>query len=483
MAWIEERRNKDGKITSYRIIVSGGMDSEGKQIRKKMTWRPPKENMSEKQVEKALNRAVADFEREIEQGYSINRTQTFTEYAEYVIELKERTGVRPRTIDRYKDLMVRIDNAIGSMKLSDIRPQHLNDFYKELGKDGVRKSGDKALIEIDLAKWLKENGYSQAKLSREAEIAPSTVRMILGKRGVSRETANKVSAVIGESTDKLFSFNPNTKPLSKKTILEYHRFISTVMAQAEKEMVIPYNPAAKATPPKPERKEPDYYQPEVVDAILDALEKVPLKWKTITYLLIDTGCRRGEIMGLKWKNIDMDNGILTIDHALLYSAKRGIYEGPPKNGHTRIVRIAPESKELLIQHKREQEYLCKVNGDRWIQTEYVFTQDNGAAMNPDSATDWLDKFSEKYGLPHVHPHAFRHTAASTMIANGADLVTTANELGHSNATTTATIYAHQIAEAKAKAESARFGVFSHRRNKSDDDTEDENSSKQENKDS
>ena len=69
-----------------------------------------------------------------------------------------------------------------------------------------------------------------------------------------------------------------------------------------------------------------------------------------------------------------------------------------------------------------------------------------------------------------------------MIANGADLVTTANELGHSNATTTATIYAHQIAEAKAKAESARFGVFSHRRNKSDDNTKDKAGSEQENKD-
>ena len=98
-------------------------------------------------------------------------------------------------------------------------------------------------------------------------------------------------------------------------------------------------------------------------------------------------------------------------------------------------------------------------GDRWINSGYIFTQDDGSRMHPDSITDWLGKFSKKHNLPHIHPHAFRHTAASTMIANGVDLVTTANELGHANATTTASIYAHQIAIAKAN---VRAGVFAGR---------------------
>ena len=65
-------------------------------------------------------------------------------------------------------------------------------------------------------------------------------------------------------------------------------------------------------------------------------------------------------------------------------------------------------------------------------------------------------------MPHIHPHAVRHTAASTMIANGVDIVTAANELGHAGATTTATIYAHRIAEAKARAENVRADVFKRR---------------------
>lgn len=81
-------------------------------------------------------------------------------------------------------------------------------------------------------------------------------------------------------------------------------------------MLIPYNPAAKATPPKVEKRTPDYYQPEVIAQILDALEDVPLKWKALTYLLIDTGCRRGEAAGLKWEDVDLDSGVITIARSL-----------------------------------------------------------------------------------------------------------------------------------------------------------------------
>lgn len=180
-------------------------------------------------------------------------------------------------------------------------------------------------------------------------------------------------------------------------------------------------------------------------------------------MLIDTGCRRGEAMGLRWESVDLKTGVITIERALLYSAARGVYEGPPKNGKSRCLRISPDTLMLLNQYRREQFGLRLKNGDRWIESGYVFTQDNGDRMNPDSVTDWLNKFSAANDLPHIHPHAFRHTAASTMIAEGVDLVTTANELGHSNATTTANIYAHQIAEAKAKAGDARSSVFNRRK--------------------
>ena len=75
----------------------------------------------------------------------------------------------------------------------------------------------------------------------------------------------------------------------------------------------------------------------------------------------------------------------------------------------------------------------------------------------------FDVFSKANTLPHIHPHAFRHTAASTMILNGVDMVSAAAELGHASPSTTANIYAHQFAIARAKAASVRAGVFANRK--------------------
>lgn len=94
----------------------------------------------------------------------------------------------------------------------------------------------------------------------------------------------------------LFRNASTGKTLAPKTVLEYHRLISTILHQAEKEMILMYNPAARATPPKAKAPTPDYYQPDQMDEILNALENAPLLWKTITYIMIDSGCRRGEAL-------------------------------------------------------------------------------------------------------------------------------------------------------------------------------------------
>ncbi len=458
MATVEKRIGKKGNV-SYRITVAGGIDSSGKQIRMRRTWEPPKADMTPKQIEKALNRAVADFEREIEQGYRLDIKQTFSEYAKYVLALKERTGIKPRTIDRYTDLLKRINVAIGHMKLTDIRPQHLNAFYQNLSEEGVRRESAKATAKISLVDVLSARKLSISKLAKQTQMANATASAAVHGQSVSYEKAEAISKALGKKVDDIFYIETDTAPLSNKTILEHHRLISTILAQAEKEMLIPFNPAAKATPPKVDRSEPDYYQPEEMSAILDALEKAPLKWRALTYLLIDTGCRRGEAAGLKWESLDLSTGIMTIERALLYSPQRGVYEGSPKTGKNRTLRLAPETVDLLSKYCNAQQQVQAEYGDAWKATGYVFTRENGDRMNPDSITDWLSKFSKANGLPHIHPHAFRHTAASTMIANGIDIVTTANELGHASATTTATIYAHQIAEAKAKAENVRGSIF------------------------
>lgn len=90
MATIEKSTGKNGD--TYRITVYAGFDTQGKRIRHRMTWKPSA-GMTPRQTEKAVQRAAADFERSIEQGYMLDNRQTFAEYAAYVLDLKDRKSV------------------------------------------------------------------------------------------------------------------------------------------------------------------------------------------------------------------------------------------------------------------------------------------------------------------------------------------------------------------------------------------------------
>ena len=448
MASIEQYSGKDG--LSYRITVYAGFDTQGKRIRHRMTWKPSA-GMTPKQTEKAVQRAAADFERSIEQGFALDNKQTFAEYAAYVLDLKLRTGTKTRTIERYQEMMERINQAIGHIKLADLRPQHLNSFYKNLAEPGIRIGGGSATARIDMVAWLKKNKISRGKLAELSGVSAPTVGVAVKGESIKAEKAQAIAQAMGKKVEDVFRVEKNMEPLADKTILEHHRLISTILAQAEKEMLVPYNAASKATPPRTTKKDPNYFQPETVAAILEALESEPLKWHLITHLLIVTGCRRGEIMGLKWEKIDFENTRVKIDRALVCSKSKGVYEESTKTSDIRHLTLPRETMDLLRQHKREQLRLQLANGDRWLRTDYVFTQDNGNHMSPDSITGWLKDFSSRHGLPHINPHAFRHTVASVLLANGTDIVTVSKQLGHASITTTENFYSHIIEENKAKA--------------------------------
>ncbi len=248
--------------------------------------------------------------------------------------------------------------------------------------------------------------------------------------------------------------------LSAKTILEHHRLISTILEQAVKEQLIPFNPARNATLPKAERKEVNYYQPETVAAIREALESETIKWKTLVHLLLITGARRGEILGLKWKSVDFKNNKLHICNSILYEPDIGVYEDTPKTQTSnRYIAVPAETIELLRQYKvwqaREQLRL----GAYYQNQGFVFTRDNGDPMHPDSVSDFLIKFSKKHNLPHLNAHAFRHTMASMLYYKGVDSVSISKRLGHAQVSTTANIYAHIMEEADQQSAEILSDIF------------------------
>jgi integrase len=447
MAQIERRTGKKG--VTYLLTVNSGKDASGRQIRHRRTYTPP-QTWSEARQEKEAWKAANEFETEIRQGFALDNRQTFARYAEYALELKRRTGVRESTLERYMDLLERINPEIGHLKLADIRPAHLNKFYERLSKEGGRKKEALATAKIDLSAEIKKRGLSKTEFSRLADVPARAVGQAC-KAPVAEGTAVKIAAALGGKVDRFFVLERDMTPLSQKTILEHHRLISSILALAEKEMLIPYNPAAKATPPRPVRPEPNYFQPDTIYKILDAADTESLKYRTFVYLAVSTGARRGELAGLKWENVSMSTGQITIDHGLYYSAKRGVYEGETKTGEHRSLKVPTEVLTMLKQLRKEQAELQILNGDRWQNQGYIFTQDDGRPMHPDTWTGWMDSFSKRHGLPHINPHAFRHSAASALIANHVDIVTVSKVLGHTSPTTTGNFYAHMVEDAKAAA--------------------------------
>jgi len=398
MANIQPRKNKDDKIISYSIRVHKGRDAYGKQLKPYvMTWIVP-EGWTKSRIDKEVNAQAVLFEQKCKEGTVADNKQTFEKYALYVINLKERTGVKHRTIVRYNELLQRINPAIGHIKLSDLRPSHLNAFYEQLSQDGMNKT--------------------------------------------------------------------TGKKLSNKTIIEHHRLIRTILVQAEKEMLIMYNSASKATPPKLERTEANHFEIEDIENILFYSKSESLKHQIALNLLIFTGCRRGEIMGLKWSKINFKNNQIKIDINLLYAKDRGIYEDTPKTEQSkRTITIPVELIDLLKTYKKQYNEHRLALGSKWNNTNFLFTQENGNPMHPDTLTDYCNEFSKKYNkvidkenkgkkeseklklLPHINPHAFRHTQASLLFFSGADCTTISKRLGHSKVSTTTDIYSHLMQKA------------------------------------
>ena len=125
-----------------------------------------------------------------------------------------------------------------------------------------------------------------------------------------------------------------------------------------------------------------------------------------------------------------------------------MYEETPKTETSiRFVTLPLETMKLLRKYRTWQNEERLRLGEYYQYQGFVFSQDNGQLMHPDSVKRWLNKFSARHDLPHVNPHAFRHTMASMLYFNGVDSVSISKRLGHAQVSTTANIYAHVMEEA------------------------------------
>lgn len=449
MASIKRLEGKDG--ASYKITVSLGRDAQGKQIRRYMTWKP-EPGLTARQIEKRVKQVAVDFEKQLDYGFQADNRQTFAEYSQYVIDMKQENGGSVGASCASQYWRKKVLPYLGDKKIRDIRPPHIRDAYKEISLNGADPRRNKAFPIADFREVAKQYG-SLVQFGKIAEIAPATVRKLCKGEAVWQKTATKVAEAVGIPVTDLFKIEDRTgTPLSAVTMKEIHSFVKSVFAQAKLDMIITINPAERVAPPM---KHPDikrtYFQPKEIEAILSAVEAEPIRWKTMVYMLAVSGMRRGEILALKWSDVNFDQKQIEVNSSLTYYAKHGKKIGPTKTRRTRWMPLPDEMFKMLKKYKLWQMEKRLLWGDQWEETDIVFTTDRGGAIYPNDLNRWLNAFSIRHNLPHINPHAFRHTAASIMISQGVDVVSVSQMLGHSTTTTTLDVYAHAIEETKRNA--------------------------------
>ena len=229
----------------------------------------------------------------------------------------------------------------------------------------------------------------------------------------------------------------NGKPLSRKTMVHYLSFISTVIDYAIKMDMLSDNPCKRVTIPKGSKKERKIYTMAETQRFIKLLEDEPLKWRAFFTLIIYSGMRRGEILGLEWKDIDMITGLIHIQRTSNYTKDKGIYTDTPKTeSSVRYIKVPPEIIDLLKTYKAEQDTERERIADRWQDTDRLFVKWDGQPMNPDSPYSWLRRFCKENDLPCYGLHSFRHLYTSLLVGSGIDPTTVSGMLGHSQVSTT-----------------------------------------------
>lgn len=440
--------------SSYLLKAYEGYTAEGKQIVHTKTWNPPAGMTAAKARKEAMKAAVL-FEQSIQSGLIVSSSVKFEEFAERFFADYGNINLRPRTLQGYKQLMPRINAAIGHIRMDKLKPTHLTAFYKQLAAAGVRADG-KAVPAADMRQIVKAADLTQKQLAEKTGLSIGTLREAYGGRAISCESAEKISAALHIPAAQLFTCPQEKQALSPSTIRKYHSVISSILTKAVKWQVIASNPAERAELPKPERKEAVYLDEVQTARLLQLMEQETEAHRVMVALLIFTGMRRAELCGLEWTDIDFTHALIHIRRTSQYIPKRGIIEDLTKNSSSqRAVAVSGSVLAMLRTYKAHQsEQRLKLGtawDPAWAEHPRLFTQIDGTPINPDSVTRWFHAFIARSDLPPIHIHSLRHTNATLQIAGGVPLTTVADRLGHSSPATTTKVYSHAIQSANAAA--------------------------------
>jgi len=205
------------------------------------------------------------------------------------------------------------------------------------------------------------------------------------------------------------------------------------------------NPLDAADPPRKKgdgSKEMKTWSREQLKAFLEAMKEERLSplWHTIAM----TGMRRGEAIGLRWIDVDLEAGRIAVRRALIPSGRDVIVSEPKTVKGRRVIAIDPGTVEVLKGQAPRQLDEQKEWDDAWVESSLVFTQENGAALDPETLTRYWRQAVKKAMLPTIRLHDLRHTHATLALQAGIYPKVVSERLGHATVSITLDTYSHAI---------------------------------------
>ena len=408
MASYTARKNKAGEIVSYQIKVTRGRDKlTGKQLTPFTTTYTPPEGWSKRAVERDLVRFMGEFEAACKRGEVLTKEQQKQLEQEKLDEAERQRleEARKPTFKRY------VESLLQEMRITNA-PGTIENYNMVLRRAGAV--------------------FNDYKLE---DITPAMVRAY-----IMEYQANGKNEKTG-------------KPVAYRTVEKHYVVLHRIFQSAVENEILSVSPMQNMKRPKPRKdevpKEVQAYSEEETRYIIKCLDSEPLKWKALIMFMIDSGCRRGEVIGLKWDAIDFKTGKVNIINNAQYTAGKGTYITTPKNGKGRVIYLNPPALAVMREWKQKQAMYFLAQG--YPRNGFCFTRDNGEMMNPQAPTSYLIRFGKKYNIKNLHPHALRHTMATLSIANGADVVSISEKLGHAEPSITLNVYSHANEEAQRRA--------------------------------
>ena len=237
------------------------------------------------------------------------------------------------------------------------------------------------------------------------------------------------------------------KGLSPKTVRNLHQIIASAMKLAREQKLILTDPTEGCALPKVEHREMKTLPVEQLASFLrEAKDSGVFK---LYYAELATGLRRGELLGLKWEDLDLERGSLRVKRQIA-RINGEVAEAPLKTKNAyRTLPLAKDTVDVLDQQKK------KVGASPW-----VFPGPTGGPMSPDSVLHMLHRVLKRAGLPRVRFHDLRHTFATLALQTGVDVKTVSGMLGHYSAGFTLDTYAHVTTSAQRRAAEAMEHVLS-----------------------